>query len=439
MLLVHIIFACWIHQGINASSSCNKILDATECSDMDYATYVNCIRNKRLKRSDCEFSSCEATSEDEKCETCSDCNCNYCDSNDCQPFCTQCCAETTCDTAICCHRTCHAQCRSSKCRRRCKESCTETITDKPIILPEKVILGNITTVITLHTSVNNTNVIDIPVVLNSTTTNNTTVDENSSLVSYNETEDIASNCCNVVGPQQCKPNFRWPFLQCLHPTTQQCGNFCSSDTVHMQPYSSCRGPSGCDIRMLYIPQPRPQCAYHYSWPYVSCGMNHQQASCEGCYQHYASGGFPPQDCSPFCYDEGYGIGPYYRQGPFFRRAFGYSPPCWFFGECFSNFGISGFGAPIGDGYSPNHQDWGLAPFPAYFSANCSDETPNNDVNGFPPSNSNDSFVQFRPFYGQAYYPGGYPFVEYPKKDIKIEIVVNRTTAKPTVKPESRAE
>lgn len=399
----------------------------------DYPTYVNCIR-KRLKRNECEFPPCDDATEDLDCETCDDCNCDYCGYNNCQPFCAQCCAETICNTPTCCYKTCHVQCKTSRCRKKCKESCRENIQEKPEekpVLPEKI-LGNITTIITLNALINNTNVIDIPVVLdnNNTSSNNFTLDESSPLVTYNDTG--LNNCCNIVWPQQCKPTLSWPFLHCFHHKTKKCGNFCSTDTIHAQPYYNCGGPSSasCGMSMMYIPQPRPQCAYYHLWPYVVCGLN-RQISCEGCYEHYAAGGMPSVACSPFCYDEGYGVGPYYRLGPFFRRSYGvYFPDFGFEGPSGINPQYLGF--PPQQFYSPY--------FPSNEHENCTNESGRDHID-FPSINVNETHESVEPFipsYLQSYYPGLYPRVEYPEKEIKIEIVaVNRTVYEN--KPEPRAD
>lgn len=419
---------------------------------MDYMTYVRCIR-KRLKRNvdDCEFESCEELSED--CESCNDCNCDYCNSNNCQPFCSQCCLATTCSTSSCCHKTCHSQCRTTRCRKNCKKSCTETIIDKPttnntIINYEgnggSLSIGNITTIITLHTSINNTNIIDVPIVVNNTNINNFTLEtEDIQRENYTISNNgVNTNCCTVVGPRRCSPSYHWPFLRCFHQKSYQCGGFCNSDTVHMQPFQNCAN-SGCGMQMMYVPQPRPQCAYHHLWPYVLCGMNQQQVSCDGCYEHYAMGGFPYPGCSPSCYDEGYGIGSYYRQGPFYRRAFAHAPPCFLIGMCFpTSFGLGGGSFPEDNGgYPPNYYQppaYYQIPFQFYnnsldtssSSDACANETEKNVFDGSLYLNESFQSVMYHPSYTQAYYPPTFPFVEYPKSDVNIEMTVNRTKAKP---------
>lgn len=56
-------------------------------------------------------------------------------------------------------------------------------------------------------------------------------------------------------------------------------------------------------------------------------------SCHNCYSHYTSRNFlPPNGCLP-CYDDGFGIGPYFRQGPFYRPGFAHIPSCFQIGTC----------------------------------------------------------------------------------------------------------
>lgn len=331
--------------------------DNQQCNELDYTKYVQCIRKKlRQKRnSDCS----DDCTEDEVCyNSCNDCNCDYCAGRPCENFCSQCCQSTTCSTSSCCHRTCHAQCRTSKCRHECKKECVDNIDESQQQVD--VAVGNITTIITLHTAINNTNVIDMPISINNTNINNFTLDNSflypdfkplpEKVVVVNTTTTTNQNCCNVVNQGNCSQTPNHPFINCTYPITPQCGPYCHySPIIHQQPLSNC--PYGqC---MAYIPQPRPRCIHHPIWPYVSCGLQQQQPFCGGCYHHYNYYPYlqpPPMDCSPACYDEGYDIGPYYRQGPFYRRNFMHAPPVCYYqmgGGCFG-----GEGFPWGDQQPP---------------------------------------------------------------------------------------
>lgn len=328
-----------LHWTENSQSSpCTEVQQQENCVNiMDYTTYVRCIR-KRVRRDisgDCD-ESCEG--EGSECgETCDECNCNYCQQNQCQSFCSSCCRATTCSTSSCCHRTCHNQCRSSRCRQKCKKDCAEQQKYSSAIS-----LGNITTVITLKTAINNTNIIDVPVTVNNTNMNNFTLGNTFDLSGYVSqggssiaTQTQQQKCCNVVGPQQCRPQPYWPFMQCYHSKAYRCGDYCKSPVMHMQPYMG---------NYFYIPQPRPRCSYQQSWPYVTCGM-FQQQSCEGCYESP-----PPSHCSSSCYDDSYGYG---SLGPFYQG--GLSPFCPPFGFCGGGMyfgGQEGFGYPSsGMGFS----------------------------------------------------------------------------------------
>lgn len=324
--------------------SCPAKDNQQQCNELDYSKYVQCIRKQlRQKRSyDCE----DECSESDGCyNSCNDCNCDYCAGRPCENFCSQCCQSTTCSTSNCCHRTCHAQCRTSKCRHECKRECVDNIDENQQQVD--IATGNITTIITLHTAINNTNVIDVPISINNTNINNFTLDSSflypdyrplpEKVVVLNTTTVTNQKCCNVVNQGNCSQAPNRPVINCTYPVRQQCGPYCNySPIVHRQPISSC--PYGqC---MAYIPQPRPRCIHHPIWPYVSCGIQQQQQQpfCGGCYHHYNSFPYfqpPPMHCSPACYDEGYGIGPYYRQGPFYRQSFMHAPACYQMGgNCF---------------------------------------------------------------------------------------------------------
>lgn len=334
--------------------TCSENDDSQQCNELDYMRYVQCIRRKlRLKRAaDCE-DNCVDT---ENClNTCNDCNCEYCSSNTCENFCSRCCQSTTCRTSSCCHRTCHAQCRTSRCRHECKRDCTDNIEQQQQQVDVET--GNITTIITLHTAINNTNIIDVPISINNTNVNNFTLDSSFAYPEYqplpekiivvNTTTSNNQQCCNVVGQPNCMQSPSWPFFNCSRPVTEQCGPFCTSPVVHTQPIRNCMH-GNCMNQMMYIPQPRPRCIHHPIWPYISCGMP-QQPFCGGCYDHYNSPfQLPFSHCSSACYDEGFGLGPYYRQGPFYRRSFGHVPSCYQMGNCYE----------MGYGYSETSAPWG---------------------------------------------------------------------------------
>lgn len=322
------------------SSCIDKGNNDQKCNELDYTKYVRCIRRKyRFKRSE----ECEDTCIDpESCtENCNDCNCDYCTVDSCEQFCLECCQSTTCSTIGCCHRTCHAQCRTSMCRHECKKDCNSNIQQ---LKDQSKDLGNITTVITLNAFVNNTNVIDVPISVGNTNTSFLYPNLVSDIL-FGVINTILTNnqtCCNVVGPPNCSATYTWPFCNCTHPINRECGPFCKSSIVHRQPIKNCLFDP-CLDQTMHIPQPQPRCIYHPIWPYTICGMQQQQPFCGGCYSHYgAPFQQPPSYCSAACYDEGYGVGPYYRQGPFYRRYFGHVPSCFQMGTCSGRYSM-GFG------------------------------------------------------------------------------------------------
>lgn len=410
--------------------------DKQQCNELDYTKYVQCIRKKlkRYKRSnDCE-DNCHETNNGDCYNSCNDCNCDYCSERTCESFCSQCCQSTTCTTSNCCHRTCHAQCRTARCRHECKKECVDNIEVGEQQQQQQLdgSSGNITTIITLHTAINNTNIIDVPISINNTNVNNFTLD-NSLLypdyypqplpdkvvdISTGTSQSSNNNCCNVVSHGNCNPASQGQSISCNYPITQQCGPYCNSPIIHRQP---CNYPQ-CSDQIMYIPQPQPRCIYHPIWPYVSCGMT-QQPFCGGCYNHYNSYPFqpPPMHCSPACYDEGYGsVAPYYRHGPFYRRGFMHTPPspaCFQTGNCFQ-----AGGATAGFGYQQQLANWNfgypqLLNYPFYFNGVI------NDSDGLTPGIKVESVDSLTPA-KEAVVANSTKSLEQPK--IWIETKVNST-------------
>lgn len=334
---------------------------------------MDCIR-KRLKRNaDCDTSEeCQGSD----CSSgCGGCDCNFCEHNQCESSCSSCCSrQMSCTTHHCCHRKCHAQCKSTGCRRDCRKSCTDKIRQDSQVHLVGSSPGhhNITTIINLKNVVNNTNVIDMPISVNNTNINNITLQADSlssgglggPIVNYPEypspppsiipqppniyppapypppTYPVPSHpapiyppipapiqgpqpCCHIISPRQCQPVQKFPYTRCFHLRSRKCGSFCSAPIVHEQPHQICdeepHGKESCHNQVVYIPQPQPRCWSTPSWPYINCGI--QSANCEGCYTKENS------HCSSACFDDGFGAGPMYRQGPFYRSGFSPVPSC----------------------------------------------------------------------------------------------------------------
>lgn len=369
LLLLLVICAYFINHL--EAKNCSEVVQP-ECNDTEYHSYVECIR-KRMKRSlDCENVVPEPCNDCE--ETCEQCDCDYCAVNSCQQICNSCCPNNPpCSTNRCCHKTCHAKCKSSTCRSECRKSCTEKINGGSTvtnITSSGKTRHNITTIINLHNVINNTNIIDIPVHLNNTNINNITLSgsEGSKTENINGSETIKENCCYVVGPRQCAPTEKYPYVKCFHLRRKVCGVFCKAPIVHEQQHEICdQTPTGtsCHQQLLYIPQPQPRCAYQPSWPYVSCGVQQQPPFCGGCYLHYNSPfpQLPPPGCPPGCYDDGFGAGPYYRQGPFYRPGYAHVPSCYQMGSC-GVYGYDGYPGIYG-GYPNLPNPYGGFGYPGY--------------------------------------------------------------------------
>lgn len=193
---------------------------------------------------------------------------------------------------------------------------------------------NVTTVIHLNNVINNTNVIDIPINLNSTNVQNVTLTEgspsyqiNPGQVPYGPVGPSGEPCCTVIGPKQCVSQ---PKPRCFHLRSQQCGPFCTTSIVHKEQEQICESmypgaPNMCKQQVMYIPQPQPRCVYQAEWPYVRCGVQKSQA-CAGCYEHYVDSTSSAHLGCPYqCYDDGFSNGPLYRQGPVYRPMYSHMP------------------------------------------------------------------------------------------------------------------
>ncbi|KAJ8924089.1 hypothetical protein NQ315_006870 [Exocentrus adspersus] len=370
-LLLLFLIALATYEAQSTSEKC--FTAAKKCHSTNYQEYVDCIRTRQKRSTDCD-SPCDS---DNCIETCNECDCNSCSYSSCQNSCDSCCSTccsnyNECKSNHCCHKTCHAQCRSSSCRSSCRKSCYERVKDQDENSPvssnsTNYNRHNITTIIHLNNVINNTNVIDIPIMLNSTNKNNITIYEQE----HSDTStNPGGNCCIVISPRQCVPQKEYPYVRCFHYRTKQCNEFCTAPIVHKEEQQICQttfpgsAPS-CRQQVIYIPQPQPRCTYQSVWPYVSCGVPKSQ-SCAGCYSHYVNQN--SQDyirCPSACYDDGFGVGPYYRQGPFYRPTYTHLPciPCYGFGGYpglggyDQGYGAGGYPAqsgypPIGAGYPP---------------------------------------------------------------------------------------
>ncbi|XP_050307868.1 uncharacterized protein LOC126744472 [Anthonomus grandis grandis] len=363
-----------------ANKRCLEIKKSYEktCMESEHENYVHCVR-ARMKRhqQDCELS-----------ESCFDCNCDSCSYSECGGNCDYCCNSccsnyVQCHTNHCCHKQCHSECRSYNCRSACRRSCynfverekegfaVNDIRERERII-EKIIqagvigntstnvnntnVHNITTIINLKNVLNHTNILDVPINLTYTNKNNITLQEG----------DINGNggCCVVIGPRQCIPLPTPPYSRCFHTRSKQCGSYCGASIVHEENRQVCNSVNGlgqpinCEQQKAYVPQPKPRCTYTSTWPYVSCGIQ-PSAECQGCYGHY----FNAQDkqfklCPPQCYDD-FGVGPLYRQGPYYQPGYSHIPPC-----MYSPQGCGGFGAGFGFGGSammPGLGGYGMFP------------------------------------------------------------------------------
>jgi hypothetical protein len=340
-----------------ASSKSEKCATVSQedCENMtsEYEKYRACMERRTKRSVDCDDED-ENSCDNCDCNTCSYKSCDTCDNNN-NNCCGECCRRSSCSTYNCCHQTCRAECKSNACKTSCRRRCQ----DKPTVVESQSLIGgkteshhNITTVIHLNNVINNTNLINLPISVNNTVLNNITSQGRYVGSFRGEIRDGSNeNCCLTIGPRQCVPQKEFPFVRCFHIRRKACGYVCSAPVVHYQRHEICDNnvnvQQPCRQQTIYVPQPQPRCAYHQNWPYVACG-NQQFQNCEGCYSHYIK----RQDatrCSNFCYDDGYGAGPYYRQGPFYRPGFAHAPSCYQTGFCNA---FDGYGYNMGLGGGP---------------------------------------------------------------------------------------
>lgn len=340
LLLIVLLSTLAVHGAQSASEKCYDKVE--ECHTTNYQDYVNCVRKRQKRSLDCD-SPCDS---DNCIGTCNECDCSSCGYISCHGSCDSCCSTccnnyNVCTNNHCCHKTCHAQCRSSSCRSTCRKNCYERIKN----MDEKSVVNNtvhndnrhnITTIIHLNNIINNTNIVDIPISLNNTNQHNITLYERG------EGGHNTESCCIVISPRQCVPQNEYPYFRCFHYRSKQCGAYCTAPIVHKEQQQICEtnvpgGASNCRQSVIYVPQPQPRCTYQSVWPYVACGIP-KPPSCAGCYSHYVDSNSQNYRSCPYgCYDEGFGIGPYYRQGPFYRPTYTHAP-------CYSCFG---YGMPYG--------------------------------------------------------------------------------------------
>lgn len=186
---------------------------------------------------------------------------------------------------------------------------------------------NITTIIRLNNYINTTNHINVPTNINNTNLNTVHIYSN-------KTEGGAfglgltkeGDCCFAVQPKSCRTSTSG--LRCHHRRHKTCGHQCTSRIIHAQTQKTCNRRGKCSAKVTYVPEPTPNCHYTHQWPYVSCGGQQTRSrNCNGCYDHYGSDHQQPSvpaRCMA-CYDDGYDMGPLYRQGPVYRPSYYHQP------------------------------------------------------------------------------------------------------------------
>nr|CAH7718856.1 unnamed protein product [Callosobruchus chinensis] len=219
------------------------------------------------------------------------------------------------------------------------------------------VANNVTTVIHLNNIVNSTNVIDVPITLQSKNIQNVSlhevdqqetqvkvgvkespvpvpginvpIHEEHKIIPGSPTDNTGQkSCCIVVGPKQCSSNYPGYPPKCFHLRSKQCGEFCITNIIHREEHQVCESlypgaPNHCRQQIVYIPQPQPRCSYQDDWPYVRCGLR-RSPSCAGCYSHYVNKDAKDYlSCPLQCFDEFPPNGPFFRQGPIYQPQYGF--------------------------------------------------------------------------------------------------------------------
>lgn len=119
------------------------------------------------------------------------------------------------------------------------------------------------------------------------------------------------------------------------------------------------------------------------------------ANCHGCYKHYTHKAHIPHGGCSRCYDDGYAMGPLYRQGPFYRPGFAHVPSCLQTGMCGMGMGMGmmpyGMGMDYGMGMMggmPNYgMGMGMGMYPPEMYSGVLGGYPVNNL-GYPPFSYN---------------------------------------------------
>lgn len=324
-----------------------------KCPQTEYGAYIRCLKQHRVKRQACMDTAipCIATCS----RGCTQQNCFDNCATSCQmsPVCTNCNSVFQTPT---CYDSCMSSCNGYYCKETCEKKCqisTATIVQGgPAVHNTTIVeqsakhqisasVPNVTTIIKLTNIVNNTNIVNVPTTINNTNVNNLDLKLNSSDEGKPNAAQM-NDCCMVVEPKKCyevKNDNGELVNRCVHKRHRTCGPQCLSNTMHAQVRQKCEGDqTSCPAAISYVPQPTPRCIYQQSWPYVACGYNDNQ-KCDGCYDHYGYGYQQyyqddpnPPSCNG-CYDDGFGVGSLYRQGPVYRPGYYHTLPCHITGSC----------------------------------------------------------------------------------------------------------
>lgn len=203
-------------------------------------------------------------------ETCSDCpDGSCCDSSDCNVcVASVCCSTPKCNRCVNKQRKlCPAELSWSECSSLVAKKC-ELDPEQPVYEGGNFNANrhpNVTTIIRIRNLINNTNIVDVPIELNITNTNDMVV--NQTRLSLQSLEGIRRQCCFVVHPEECHQVPDTKDVICFTRRHRECSALCNNSTSILIKVSHTK---------------REHCINVAVYPFYYCGY-YALEDCSGCY------------------------------------------------------------------------------------------------------------------------------------------------------------
>ncbi|XP_044734935.1 uncharacterized protein LOC123297368 [Chrysoperla carnea] len=237
------------------------------CKSTEYSVYMKCVEYNKKKFQEQKRRMKRHTDCDLDCDQDDICDNNICQNScrSCGNDCNECNSCSRCTSQTCCHRHCHRQCITTSCRRACVNNCvntTSTSNNAPNIshTSNTTVLNsyNLTTSIKFTNYINTSNVVDIPININTTNINNITLTEQVS----NTERQGQELCCYITTPTECVNITVAPYVQCIHRRHKVCGQECYQPAPPPPPPVVIRVPYPIPqpytvVQTVRVPQPIP--------------------------------------------------------------------------------------------------------------------------------------------------------------------------------------